>query len=475
MAKDQKPVKHRRPLKRSFLIGITVFILLMCTALSLAQYARYRKMLYKQHKASMANILAYVAGDIDVDDLAACMRTGEPSEQYDALQQELDHLRDRMDIHAIYVVAPLNAGPSDNMQYVVAGASEYEYTFMADQPARLNQLSGNTYPPETAQLYLDAYNSGELSFFESVSDRGDAYTGLMPLFDSKGAPVAALCVEVSAASIRRTLMLEMTDLVGIILLLGAVFAVTLYRWTAHNVTDPIEALESSVSVFADACDGQRNPSSLRIHVPPIHTANEVGSLTEEVRKMSEAMQTYAKNVSLTENERARMAVLANKDSLTEVRNKNAFKIFAAELQTRMSNGYTRFVILMMDLNRLKRINDTYGHEKGDIYITRFCDTICTLFCHSPVFRMGGDEFVVVLQGIDYQEREALLEKAEQTFARMAADQTLEPWERCSVAIGMSECDGSPGQTVEQMLKDADEMMYQRKEAMHRLDPLNDGR
>lgn len=475
MGKDQRPSRHRRPLKRSFLIGITAFILLMCALLSYAQYAQCRKLLYRQSEATLTNVLNYVAGDIDADDLAACMDSGVPSEQYGALQRELDALRDRMALDAIYVVVPLNAEPTDNMRSVITGVSEVEYTYTAGQPACLNQLTGDAYPPETAQKYLDAYHSGALSFFESVSDRGDARTGLLPLVDSKGAPVAALCAEVNLASIRRTLMLAMTDAVGIILMIGAAFGVLLFRWTAHNVAEPIEALESSVAEFADACEGQRNPDALRIHVPPIRTSNEVGSLTVEVRKMSEALQAYARNVSLTENERARMAVLASKDSLTEVRNKNAFRIFAAELQTRMSNGYTRFVILMMDLNRLKRINDTYGHEKGDIYITRFCDTICTLFCHSPVFRMGGDEFVVVLQGIDYQERQELLEKAEQTFAQMAADQSLEPWERCSVAIGVSECDGRPGQTVEQMLKDADEMMYQKKEAMHRLEPRGDGR
>ena len=47
---------------------------------------------------------------------------------------------------------------------------------------------------------------------------------------------------------------------------------------------------------------------------------------------------------------------------------------------------------------LKLINDTYGHEKGDIYLKTACNAICDVFRHSPVFRMGGDEFAVLLQG-----------------------------------------------------------------------------
>jgi GGDEF domain-containing protein len=53
---------------------------------------------------------------------------------------------------------------------------------------------------------------------------------------------------------------------------------------------------------------------------------------------------------------------------------------------------------MFDLNDLKHINDRYGHERGDEYIVNCCRLICQVFKHSPVFRIGGDEFVALLRG-----------------------------------------------------------------------------
>lgn len=56
--------------------------------------------------------------------------------------------------------------------------------------------------------------------------------------------------------------------------------------------------------------------------------------------------------------------------------------------------------MSLDLNFLKVINDTYGHEKGDISIKTICRIVCNVFDHSPVFRVGGDEFVVILMNED---------------------------------------------------------------------------
>jgi diguanylate cyclase (GGDEF)-like protein len=55
----------------------------------------------------------------------------------------------------------------------------------------------------------------------------------------------------------------------------------------------------------------------------------------------------------------------------------------------------------MDLNDLKKINDTAGHQAGDQYLCDACRIICEVFKHSPVFRVGGDEFAVIAQGSDY--------------------------------------------------------------------------
>ena len=69
-----------------------------------------------------------------------------------------------------------------------------------------------------------------------------------------------------------------------------------------------------------------------------------------------------------------------------------------------------FAIVILDVNDLKKINDTEGHNAGDQYIKDACKIICEIFNHSPVFRIGGDEFVVIAQGSDYNRIDELVKQ-----------------------------------------------------------------
>ena len=103
--------------------------------------------------------------------------------------------------------------------------------------------------------------------------------------------------------------------------------------------------------------------------------------------------------------------LANIDALTGVRNKHAY--IMAETQTDRRIAERRqppFAVVIFDVNDLKKINDTAGHQAGDQYIRDACEIIRGIFRYSPVFRVGGDEFAVIVQGKDYEGIEELLEK-----------------------------------------------------------------
>ena len=454
---------YKKPLKRSFLIAILIFLILLGILLSLTQYMHYRRMLYKRYEYYIENVLKYASAGIDKDDLAECMRTGVESEKFRALQTYLDGIRESFDMHFLYVIVPLNTNETDNIQNVIAAVSAYEYENLADELVKLNQLTGNSYSPATAKKYLDAYESGQLSFFEEVSEWGDDYTGLLPLYDSAGNRFAALCMDIDILDIHTQLRQNTVNTIAIIALLGAAFAIAFLWWTGHNVTHPIEQLENSAVRFASTCLEQHDPEALRMELPSIKTDNEVESLAKAILKMSEAMRTYLTNFVYAEDELQRMTILANKDALTNVRNKNAYDTYIREMEERLKREPFPFAILMVDLNYLKRVNDSYGHEKGDEYIKKCCATLCETFAHSPVFRIGGDEFTVILMGHDYENRAALLQKARALFESSAADEKAAPWERISIAIGMAEYHA--GDSLEELLERADKNMYREKRRM----------
>ncbi len=117
------------------------------------------------------------------------------------------------------------------------------------------------------------------------------------------------------------------------------------------------------------------------------------------------------------------------------------------------------------MNFLKRTNDIYGHEKGNIAIKKLCEIVCNIFVHSPVFRIGGDEFVVVLTGRDFEHADALISEFNAQIQALQQDKTLEPWARVSAAIGYATFNPQTDSSIENVFRRADKAMYARKKAM----------
>ena len=150
------------------------------------------------------------------------------------------------------------------------------------------------------------------------------------------------------------------------------------------------------------------------------------------------------------------------DALTSVRNKGAFADYVDEMQEKLDRGdQPDFAIGMFDCDNLKQINDHNGHDKGDVYIKAACRLICRVFQHSPVFRIGGDEFAVVLQNADFENREALAAQFEREREDMC--KTVEnKWEEPRVAMGIAVYDPQIDSSVSDTMRRADRNMYENK-------------
>ncbi|MBR1662574.1 MAG: amino acid permease [Acidaminococcaceae bacterium] len=159
----------------------------------------------------------------------------------------------------------------------------------------------------------------------------------------------------------------------------------------------------------------------------------------------------------TEQELGATKELAGRDPLTGVKSKLAFTERENEMDAAIEEGRAdHFAVVVCDLNGVKRINDTKGHKAGDEYIRSASVLICNSFKRSPVFRIGGDEFVVILKGYDYEQRTAILE---------ALDRQVEENIRTKqVIISTGMADYRPGQDrkLKAVFERADVLMYKRK-------------
>ena len=146
---------------------------------------------------------------------------------------------------------------------------------------------------------------------------------------------------------------------------------------------------------------------------------------------------------------------ANIDALTGIKNKHAYQ----EAEKRLNNQIVErrvppFAIVMLDLNDLKKVNDTAGHQAGDQYIKDGSKIICDIFKHSPVFRIGGDEFAVIAQGSDYENIENRMEEMkEHNEEAMSSFGVV-------IACGMSKFEKDA--TVGAVFERADHAMYENK-------------
>lgn len=181
--------------------------------------------------------------------------------------------------------------------------------------------------------------------------------------------------------------------------------------------------------------------------------DEVGRLTKTFKHLTSHMKANISDLS------KRVYV----DALTSVRNKGAYSTYLEEMQNRLdaAGGQMAFAVGVFDCDDLKAINDKFGHDKGDVYLKTASRLICRVFQHSPVFRIGGDEFSVILQNEDFRNRDALVREFEKGMAEINGS-TDNQWEHVRVAMGIAVYDQRNDHFVNDVVRRADKTMYENK-------------
>ena len=459
--------EYRKPLKKSIFIGCSVFIILLCFILSIITYRTYNRSLYNAYQDRMRDIIEYVESHIDIDDLDECVRTGVESEKYKELVAFMDGIMEDYDIHYLYLVTPVSVDPPLMMNIISADTAEGRAT--DPDGYYLGYVAQDDYDPAEIQRYFDAYGKEDIVFFKDFSAWGSDYPAARTLRNKAGEPFTMLCVDIEVEELEKEIRQFTVVNIVLIVLLGFVFISFFLYWMTKNITDPISKLEKSVVSFARISHEQKDPEKLSYESPNIHTDNEVESLSNAVEQLSKDMKEYVKNIVEVEdkvqdmkNQVNKMDTVAYQDALTHVKNKAWYDKVQERVDDDIIHGRARFGIIMVDLNSLKKVNDTYGHDHGNEYISGSCHIICVIFNHSPVFRIGGDEFVVLLENGDYDHRDVLMQRMKEAFDQASSDETREPWERYSASYGMAIFDDSRDISMEDVFKRADKLMYQHK-------------
>ena len=224
------------------------------------------------------------------------------------------------------------------------------------------------------------------------------------------------------------------------------FSILYTIFVTHRIVRPLKQLTKAAE---DLSEGINEAQLANI---PVNSKDEVGTLSRVLSTTYEKIQEYTTYIN----------ALAYRDSLTGIKNSTAYTEAIAELNREINCNNPQFGVVVADINNLKETNDRYGHDVGNDLIVHTARILMETFKNSVVFRIGGDEFAVLLKGDDYKQYHDLLEKLDDAYAHdvITVSDNRVP---VSVARGVALYDPSIDNIYEDVFAKADHAMYMNKE------------
>lgn len=378
----------------------------------------------------------------------------ESSDEFIALRDQMASIQDVNDVDCVYlgIVDPENR----TMIYIVDADHE-------------EPCPPGCYDPlyDVNKALLTDPEVGFPAYVTNTDEYGWLVTAGVPVHDSTGALVCYALTDISM----NEMMAYQRQIIMFLVLLELALTVVITLLVIGRVTSSVIRPVNMLTRAADGYLKEEGNYYNSFASLDIKTGDEIEELSESMKQMERdindniaAILTLTDKLDESRSEAVHMSELAKRDALTGVRNKLAYDEELKKLEASIAKGDKKFGIAVFDLDNLKSINDNYGHARGDFSIRRLSEIICEVFDHSPVFRIGGDEFVAVLRGHDYEHAEELVEKIRGIFADLAANERLDRWERVSASVGYALCDEMHDTSVEALFRHADNDMYNRKRA-----------
>lgn len=250
-----------------------------------------------------------------------------------------------------------------------------------------------------------------------------------------------LVLAAPTAEIDRENNILVRDVMSSVIIISVICILVSVR-LSQSIIRPLKELKEASKQIADG--------NLKITLPS-GSQDEVGVLADSLQQMVDCLRVYMDRIS----------DLAYTDPLTGVKSKTAYNEEVRKMEESIQKGFEQFGLVIFDVNGLKTMNDTYGHDAGDLYIKNACRLICTTYKHSPVFRIGGDEFAAILRGQDLLNSEKLMRRFYDRMTIINRDAEC-PEENVSVAAGMAVYKEGQDVDIQSVFKRADENMYKNK-------------
>lgn len=310
---------------------------------------------------------------------------------------------------------------------------------------------------EQDMTIFDHFDTGFEPEITNMDEYGYLVSVGRPIYtDENGVPQCFSLVDLSMDDIIAQENKETGLLIVVLVLLSVAAVVTGFLLVSFMIIRPVRKLTKVANEYTDDSNGDLN----KFNEIEIKTSDEIEDLANSMKKMEKDINKYIDDLLGAEKKADELRILADKDALTSVGNKRAYFEVEERLNEQIKQGKAKFALSMIDLNDLKITNDTLGHEKGDLLIVALSNMIKDIFTCSSVYRIGGDEFIVVSEGGDLDR----IDRLHKAFTLRVNDERTNE-DKVSAAIGTAVFDPKLDNNVEDTFKRADSEMYEQKKKM----------
>ncbi|MBR6887152.1 MAG: diguanylate cyclase [Selenomonadaceae bacterium] len=433
------------------LMLITLFAVIFISAIS---YTIYQKSIIEDRKRIADGIISMVVAEIDPKRVDEFLEKGYQAEGYIEVERELYKIRaSNSDIKFIYVYKIMEDGC-----HVVFDLDTADVD--AAEPGYVEEFDESFEP-----LLEDLFAGRPIKPIINDDKYGYLLTIYKPVYNSVGQCVCYAGIDFSMEILHDYGRMFISKVIS--LFSGAVILifVLVLTFIENNIILPVNTMAYCARNFAYDSEEAREKNIERMRSLGIRTNDEIENLYSAFLKTTADSMHYFENLKRSKIQLAVMDELAHKDALTGLKNKTAYTEKTILFDAAIAAARAEFCIIMIDINYLKRVNDTYGHEYGNIYLINAGKLATSIFGEENIYRVGGDEFVAVLDGKDIAQSAELVKKLRDAIDKFQADKNLEPWEKVSAAVGVAYYDERHDKSAEDVFKRADADMYKNKLAM----------
>ena len=200
-----------------------------------------------------------------------------------------------------------------------------------------------------------------------------------------------------------------------------------------------------------------------IYAPSGQCLGTLCAIDRVPRQLSVADIQALTDLAMMVNREIAFEQMATIDELTQISNRRGFEMVARKVLDVSTRQKLRSLLLFIDLNDFKPINDSYGHSEGDRALRIFADGLVATCRHADaIARIGGDEFAVLLSNTTPEHAPTIIHRLESYIQQRIAQESISY--SLAFSYGIAEFDPEHPENLDSLVAEADLCMYQHKEA-----------